>query len=69
MTNDFYKRQKAKTKVIYRALNPVWDQQLRPFDIVDLRIQALRIEVFDKDLLTDDFLGSCSMLINVNLIV
>ncbi|XP_004617798.1 multiple C2 and transmembrane domain-containing protein 2 [Sorex araneus] len=51
-----------KSKVIYKNLNPVWDE------IVVLPIQSLaqklRVKVYDRDLTTSDFMGSAFIILN-----
>ncbi|KAM6202920.1 LOW QUALITY PROTEIN: multiple C2 and transmembrane domain-containing protein 2 [Rhynchocyon petersi] len=51
-----------KSKVIYKNLNPVWDE------IVVLPIQSLeqklRVKVYDRDLTTSDFMGSAYVLLS-----
>ncbi|XP_053573600.1 multiple C2 and transmembrane domain-containing protein 2 [Bombina bombina] len=45
-----------KSKVIYKNLNPVWNETLvLPIQNLD---QKLHIKVYDRDLTTDDFMGS-----------
>ncbi|XP_018110786.1 multiple C2 and transmembrane domain-containing protein 2 [Xenopus laevis] len=45
-----------KSKVIYKNLNPVWDETfVLPIQSLD---QKLHIKVYDRDLTTDDFMGS-----------
>ncbi|XP_066448932.1 multiple C2 and transmembrane domain-containing protein 2 isoform X2 [Eleutherodactylus coqui] len=45
-----------KSKVIYKNLNPVWDETF-VLPIQNLE-QKLQIKVYDRDLTTDDFMGS-----------
>ncbi|XP_073509418.1 multiple C2 and transmembrane domain-containing protein 2 [Phyllobates terribilis] len=45
-----------KSKVIYKNLNPVWDEKI-VLPIQNLE-QKLHIKVYDRDLTTDDFMGS-----------
>lgn len=45
-----------KSKVIYKNLNPVWDEAF-VLPIQNLE-QKLQIKVYDRDLTTDDFMGS-----------
>ncbi|XP_058150623.1 multiple C2 and transmembrane domain-containing protein 2 isoform X3 [Dasypus novemcinctus] len=51
-----------KSKVIYKNLNPVWDE------IVVLPIQSLnqklRVKVYDRDLTTSDFMGSAFVILS-----
>ncbi|KAM4749038.1 multiple C2 and transmembrane domain-containing protein 2 [Rhinophrynus dorsalis] len=45
-----------KSKVIYKNLNPVWDETfVLPIQSLD---QKLHLKVYDRDLTTDDFMGS-----------
>ncbi|XP_053319213.1 multiple C2 and transmembrane domain-containing protein 2 [Spea bombifrons] len=45
-----------KSKVVYKNLNPVWDETfVLPIQSLD---QKLQIKVYDRDLTTDDFMGS-----------
>lgn len=45
-----------KSKVIYKNLNPVWDEiVVLPIQSLD---QKLRVKVYDRDLTTSDFMGS-----------
>ncbi|KAL8197529.1 UNVERIFIED_CONTAM: Multiple C2 and transmembrane domain-containing protein 2, partial [Gekko kuhli] len=45
-----------KSKVIYKNLNPVWDEMVvLPIQSLD---QKLRIKVYDRDLTSSDFMGS-----------
>ncbi|KAM9312681.1 multiple C2 and transmembrane domain-containing protein 2 [Gastrophryne carolinensis] len=45
-----------KSKVIYKNLNPVWDEMfVLPIQNLD---QKLHIKVYDRDFTTDDFMGS-----------
>ncbi|KAG8440694.1 hypothetical protein GDO86_006441 [Hymenochirus boettgeri] len=45
-----------KSKVIYKNLNPVWDETfVLPIKTLDDKLQ---IKVYDRDLTTDDFMGS-----------
>ncbi|XP_036267735.1 multiple C2 and transmembrane domain-containing protein 2 [Pipistrellus kuhlii] len=45
-----------KSKVIYKNLNPVWDEMVvLPIQSLD---QKLRLKVYDRDLTTSDFMGS-----------
>ncbi|XP_069841073.1 multiple C2 and transmembrane domain-containing protein 2 isoform X2 [Dendropsophus ebraccatus] len=45
-----------KSKVIYKNLNPVWDETfVLPIQNLD---QKLHIKVYDRDLTTDDFMGA-----------
>jgi C2 domain len=61
LTNDYHRGQKLRSRVIDRNLNPVWDQRMRPLQLADLRSQSLKINVYDKDVLSDDFLGNCEI--------
>nr|XP_056721692.1 multiple C2 and transmembrane domain-containing protein 2 isoform X2 [Euleptes europaea] len=45
-----------KSKVIYKNLNPVWDETVvLPIQSLD---QKLRVKVYDRDLTSSDFMGS-----------
>uniref|UniRef100_A0A8C5LZ91 Multiple C2 and transmembrane domain-containing protein 2 n=1 Tax=Leptobrachium leishanense TaxID=445787 RepID=A0A8C5LZ91_9ANUR len=45
-----------KSKVVYKNLNPVWDETfVLPIQSID---QKLHIKVYDRDLTMDDFMGS-----------
>ncbi|XP_075414000.1 multiple C2 and transmembrane domain-containing protein 2 [Tenrec ecaudatus] len=45
-----------KSKVIYKNLNPVWDEiVVLPLQSLD---EKLRVKVYDRDLTTSDFMGS-----------
>ncbi|XP_060116217.1 multiple C2 and transmembrane domain-containing protein 2 [Heteronotia binoei] len=45
-----------KSKVIYKNLNPVWDEMVvLPIQSLD---QKLRVKVYDRDLTSSDFMGS-----------
>ncbi|XP_073692519.1 multiple C2 and transmembrane domain-containing protein 2 isoform X2 [Garra rufa] len=48
-----------KSKVVYKNLNPVWNETFS-FPIRNLD-QKLFIKVYDRDLTTDDFMGSCGV--------
>uniref|UniRef100_A0A6I8PFE5 Multiple C2 and transmembrane domain-containing protein 2 n=1 Tax=Ornithorhynchus anatinus TaxID=9258 RepID=A0A6I8PFE5_ORNAN len=51
-----------KSKVIYKNLNPVWDEMvLLPIQSLD---QKLRIKVYDRDLTTSDFMGSAFIILS-----
>ncbi|KAM8972753.1 multiple C2 and transmembrane domain-containing protein 2 isoform 2-T2 [Pelodytes ibericus] len=51
-----HKKTLYKSKVIYKNLNPVWDETfVLPLQGLD---QKLQIKVYDRDLTTDDFMGS-----------
>lgn len=45
-----------KSKVVYKNLNPVWNESFA-FPLFDLD-QTLFVKVYDRDLATDDFMGS-----------
>lgn len=47
--------QKFRTKVVDMSLNPTWDEKFS-FEVRDVR-DALRLAVYDKDLIGKDFLG------------
>ncbi|XP_060797029.1 multiple C2 and transmembrane domain-containing protein 2 isoform X2 [Neoarius graeffei] len=51
-----------KSKVIYKNLNPIWNEFFS-FPIRDLQ-KKLHIKVYDRDLTTDDFMGSTSLLLS-----
>uniref|UniRef100_A0A672PE57 Multiple C2 and transmembrane domain-containing protein 2-like n=1 Tax=Sinocyclocheilus grahami TaxID=75366 RepID=A0A672PE57_SINGR len=51
-----------KSKVVYKNLNPVWNETFS-FPIRNLD-QKLFIKVYDRDLTTDDFMGSCGVELN-----
>uniref|UniRef100_A0A3Q0RC70 Multiple C2 and transmembrane domain containing 2 n=1 Tax=Amphilophus citrinellus TaxID=61819 RepID=A0A3Q0RC70_AMPCI len=51
-----------KSKVVYKNLNPVWNESFS-LPIKDLN-QRLYIKVYDRDLTTDDFMGSTSILLS-----
>ncbi|KAF4083001.1 hypothetical protein AMELA_G00134930 [Ameiurus melas] len=51
-----------KSKVIYKNLNPTWNEFFS-FPIRDLQ-KTLHIKVYDRDLTTDDFMGSSSVLLS-----
>ncbi|XP_070769206.1 multiple C2 and transmembrane domain-containing protein 2-like [Enoplosus armatus] len=48
-----------KSKVVYKDLNPTWNETLS-LPVKDLN-QKLYIKVYDRDLTTDDFMGSASV--------
>ncbi|XP_062404869.1 multiple C2 and transmembrane domain-containing protein 2 isoform X2 [Sardina pilchardus] len=48
-----------KSKVVYKNLNPVWNE-IFAFPVPDLD-QKLFVKVYDRDLATDDFMGSSSV--------
>ncbi|XP_056317045.1 multiple C2 and transmembrane domain-containing protein 2 isoform X4 [Danio aesculapii] len=48
-----------KSKVVFKNLNPVWNESFT-FPIRSLE-QIVFIKVFDRDLTSDDFMGSCSV--------
>ncbi|XP_026122472.1 multiple C2 and transmembrane domain-containing protein 2-like isoform X1 [Carassius auratus] len=48
-----------KSKVVYKNLSPVWNETFS-FPIRNLD-QKLFIKVYDRDLTTDDFMGSCGV--------
>ncbi|XP_025748850.1 multiple C2 and transmembrane domain-containing protein 2 isoform X4 [Callorhinus ursinus] len=50
-----------KSKVIYKNLNPVWDEiVVLPIQSLD---QKLRVKVYDRDLTTSDFMGSAFVML------
>ncbi|KAK9971391.1 hypothetical protein ABG768_024760 [Culter alburnus] len=51
-----------KSKVVYKNLNPVWNESFS-FPIRNLD-QKLFIKVYDRDLTTDDFMGSYGVVLN-----
>ncbi|KAK2107565.1 hypothetical protein P7K49_012730 [Saguinus oedipus] len=51
-----------KSKVIYKNLNPVWDEiVVLPIQSLD---QKLRVKVYDRDLTTSDFMGSAFVILS-----
>ncbi|KAM9366890.1 multiple C2 and transmembrane domain-containing protein 2 isoform 2-T2 [Symphorus nematophorus] len=48
-----------KSKVVYKELNPTWNETFS-LPVKDLN-QKLYIKVYDRDLTTDDFMGSASV--------
>uniref|UniRef100_A0A8C8SNG6 Multiple C2 and transmembrane domain-containing protein 2 n=1 Tax=Pelusios castaneus TaxID=367368 RepID=A0A8C8SNG6_9SAUR len=51
-----------KSKVIYKNLNPVWDESVvLPIQSLD---QKLRVKVYDRDLTSSDFMGSASVVLS-----
>jgi hypothetical protein len=60
--NDLYCRlyineyQTIKTKVIYKSLNPVWNEEY-VLDVVDLSDKQLTVKIWDEDTALDDKLG------------
>ncbi|XP_069546402.1 multiple C2 and transmembrane domain-containing protein 2-like isoform X2 [Brachyistius frenatus] len=50
-----------KSKVVYKNLNPTWNESFS-FPVKDLN-QKLYIKVYDRDLTTDDFMGSARVLL------
>ncbi|XP_029937579.1 multiple C2 and transmembrane domain-containing protein 2-like isoform X2 [Myripristis murdjan] len=51
-----------KSKVVYKNLNPTWNETFS-LPVKDLD-QRLYIKVYDRDLTTDDFMGSASVLLS-----
>ncbi|XP_029000740.1 multiple C2 and transmembrane domain-containing protein 2 isoform X2 [Betta splendens] len=51
-----------KSKVVYKNLNPVWNETFS-LPVKDLN-QRIHIKVYDRDLTTDDFMGSASVLLS-----
>ncbi|KAF6721327.1 Multiple C2 and transmembrane domain-containing protein 2 [Oryzias melastigma] len=51
-----------KSKVVYKSLNPAWNESFH-LPVKDLT-QKLHIKVYDRDLTTDDFMGSASVLLS-----
>ncbi|KAL3674994.1 hypothetical protein R1sor_024942 [Riccia sorocarpa] len=51
---------KKQTKVVYKTLNPVWNQTLH-FPVEDAIHDMLDIKVLDHDTFRNDFLGNYSM--------
>ncbi|KAJ6662860.1 hypothetical protein lerEdw1_011064 [Lerista edwardsae] len=51
-----------KSKVIYKNLNPVWDERV----VLPIRAhdQKLRVKVYDRDLTSSDFMGSAVLMLN-----
>ncbi|EMP35240.1 Multiple C2 and transmembrane domain-containing protein 2 [Chelonia mydas] len=51
-----------KSKVIYKNLNPVWDETVvLPIRTLD---QKLRVKVYDRDLASSDFMGSAFVVLS-----
>uniref|UniRef100_A0A8C0J8R1 Multiple C2 and transmembrane domain containing 2 n=1 Tax=Chelonoidis abingdonii TaxID=106734 RepID=A0A8C0J8R1_CHEAB len=51
-----------KSKVIYKNLNPVWDETVvLPIQTLD---QKLRVKVYDRDLASSDFMGSAFVVLS-----
>ncbi|KAI1904510.1 hypothetical protein AGOR_G00006390 [Albula goreensis] len=48
-----------KSKVVYKNLNPTWNESFS-VAVKDLE-QILSLRVYDRDLTTDDFMGACSV--------
>ncbi|KAL2088372.1 hypothetical protein ACEWY4_015271 [Coilia grayii] len=48
-----------KSKVVYKNLNPVWNESFT-FPVLDLE-EKLFVRVYDRDLTSDDFMGSSSV--------
>ncbi len=55
LLKDGKKEKKKKTKVIYKTLNPDWDEKFE-FDVTP-KCEALSIVCFDKDKVGVDFMG------------
>ncbi|KAF0043554.1 hypothetical protein F2P81_004891 [Scophthalmus maximus] len=51
-----------KSKVVYKNLNPTWNESFS-LPVKDLN-QKLYIKVYDRDLTTDDFMGSASVVLS-----
>ncbi|XP_072237120.1 multiple C2 and transmembrane domain-containing protein 2-like isoform X1 [Leuresthes tenuis] len=51
-----------KSKVVYKNLNPTWNESFS-LPVKDLN-QKLYIKVYDRDLTTDDFMGSACVLLS-----
>ncbi|XP_054463618.1 multiple C2 and transmembrane domain-containing protein 2-like isoform X2 [Anoplopoma fimbria] len=51
-----------KSKVVYKDLNPKWNETFS-LPVKDLN-QKLYIKVYDRDLTTDDFMGSASVILS-----
>ncbi|XP_008296099.1 multiple C2 and transmembrane domain-containing protein 2 isoform X2 [Stegastes partitus] len=51
-----------KSKVVYKNLNPIWNESFS-LPVKDLN-QKVYIKVYDRDLTTDDFMGSASVLLS-----
>ncbi|XP_026149166.1 multiple C2 and transmembrane domain-containing protein 2 isoform X2 [Mastacembelus armatus] len=51
-----------KSKVVYKNLNPTWNETFS-LPVKDLN-QKLYIKVYDRDLTTDDFMGSASVVLS-----
>ena len=55
----------VKTKPVPKTLNPAWNEYLEMgIYEKDLITGELQIQVFDKDLLTDDSIGSAKLLLS-----
>ncbi|XP_074088561.1 perforin-1-like [Macrotis lagotis] len=55
----FFGNKELRTPVIWNSNNPKWDTKM-DFGTVQLVMDApLRVQVWDKDLFNDEFLGSC----------
>uniref|UniRef100_A0AAV2LKK0 C2 domain-containing protein n=2 Tax=Knipowitschia caucasica TaxID=637954 RepID=A0AAV2LKK0_KNICA len=51
-----------KSKVVYKNLNPLWNETFS-MPVKDLN-QKLYIKVYDRDITTDDFMGSTSVILS-----
>jgi len=56
----FLKLQEFKTKVINDNLDPVWDEEFT-FEGLKEKKGILLVELWDKDLVYDDFIGSVAI--------
>uniref|UniRef100_A0A9J7Z178 Multiple C2 domains, transmembrane 2b n=1 Tax=Cyprinus carpio carpio TaxID=630221 RepID=A0A9J7Z178_CYPCA len=53
-----------KSKVVYKNLNPVWNETFSfPIRNLDKKL-FIKVHVYDRDLTTDDFMGSCGVELN-----
>merc|ERR1711991_593148 len=51
---------KKKTSVVKQNLNPVWNEKLQ-FDVVNVRVEALHLTCFDKDMFGSEFMGQVTI--------
>ncbi|KAH0786560.1 C2 domain containing protein [Histomonas meleagridis] len=61
----------AKTKIIKKTLNPVWDQELKiPYAVNTTFLKYINIKVYDYDMIgSDDYLGNVKLDFSTNEIV
>ncbi len=52
-------RQEIRSRVVKKSLSPFWDETLRL--CIPSKTEPLRLEVWDKDAVSDDFLGQISL--------